>query len=544
MRLKAYRRKEKDGNMKKAVKFILKTLVVLAAIMMVLFVFIKWRIDHEVAAVTPLPMSMQNVDLTVKLDPNFTPRILPPTGEPQHPFMAANDSSVMHAGGWESDAHAAAAIFSNQAKVISRRAGGKAARQCATFTFIKAGHPLILCGGLTSFRLQLLDKDSLELLAFYDLPMRPSTFEAAVKRDIRIIFSDTSGGAYFYLDDQDRAVLADSQQRISRIKPIESGGKWRFERQESWDMRPYVPNDCFHYNNLWPKGECDAITTVMPDYNGLIWWVTRHGRIGSLNPQTGKVAATDFGGEEVQNSFAIDKSGAYVVTDHAMYRMTLENGLPTQKWRIEYNRGTGRKIGSINQGSGTSPTILGGGKYVTWTDNADDKIAIIVAHLGDVAHGQKRQICRVPVFASGGSATDNSMIGYEQSIILENNHGYTNALIQADYEDVTGGVVRVDVREDESGCDIIWESNLKVPSVVPKLSLGNGIAYFYSFELVDNGDRLWSLVGLDFETGKEVIRIPTGTGIAYNNNWASIAIAPNGDTYVGTRQGLLKIVEG
>jgi len=73
------------------------------------------------------------------------------------------------------------------------------------------------------------------------------------------------------------------------------------------------------------------------------------------------------------------------------------------------------------------------------------------------------------------------------------------------------------------------------------MSLGNGIAYLYSFEILDNSDRLWSLIGLDFETGEEVIRIPTGTGVAYNNNWASIAIAPNGDTYVGTRQGFLKV---
>ena len=459
--------------------------------------------------------------------------------------MTTNDASVMHAGGWESDTHPASAAHTSAAKVRSRRAGGKAARQCATFTFTSKGLPLILCGGLTSFRLQLLDPENLDLLAFYDLPMRPSTFESMVKRDITIIFEDTSGGAYFYLDDQDRAVLADSSQHIRRIGPVQDEkGKWEFKEFNSWDMNSYVPNDCYHYNNLRPTGECDALTTVMPDHSGLIWWATRNGRMGSLNPKNGDVKALDLNGEEIQNSFAVDATGAYIVSDHAMYRFTLDaDGMPRQRWRIPYDRGTGRKVGSINQGSGTSPSIFGGGKYVTYTDNADAKIAIIVAYTGDVPDGQTRQICRVPVFAEGGSATDNSMIAYDRSIILENNHGYTNALIQKDYGDVTGGVVRVDVREDESGCDIIWESDVKVPSVVPKLSLGNGIAYFYTFELLDNGDRLWSLVGLDFETGKEVVRFPTGTGIGYNNNWASIAIAPNGDTYIGTRQGIVQIRE-
>ena len=185
--------------MKKVLNFIFKAFLVLSVLLFAGGNFIKWRMDHEVAAVTPLAMSTEGVELTPSVNPNFTPRLLAPTGEPQHPYMATTDSSAMHSGSWENDVHPAKAVSSANVEVITRRAGGKAPRQCATFTFIKAGHPLILCGGFTSFRLQLLDKDSLELLAFYDLPMRPSTFEAMVKKDTDIIFTDTSGGAYLYL---------------------------------------------------------------------------------------------------------------------------------------------------------------------------------------------------------------------------------------------------------------------------------------------------------------------------------------------------------
>ena len=526
--------------MGKFFKFILKALLVLILLAIAALVFIKWRMDHEVAAVTPLAMSTEGIDLTPTRDAGFTTQKLPPTGEPQHPYMAVTDTSAMHAGSWENDVHPAKAVTSTDVEVTTRRAGGKAARQCATFTFITEGHPLILCGGFTSFRLQLLDKDSLELLALYDLPMRPSTFEAMVKKDTDIIFTDTSGGAYMYLDHEDQAVLADAKQRIRRIKPVrDKNGKWEFVETYSRDMTDYVPNDCYHWNNLRPTGECDGITTVMPDYNGLLWWVTRKGRVGSLNTETGEVIATDLGGEEIQNSFALDKDGAYIVSDHAMYHMKLVDGMPTQQWRVAYDRGSGRKVGSINQGSGTSPSLFGE-DYLTFTDNADDHMNIYVARRGELGEGESRVICKVPVFTKGASVTDNSMIAYDRSIILENNAGYTNSMIQKDYNAVEGGVVRVDVREDESGCDTIWTNPLKVPSVVPKLSLGNGIAYFYSFDLLDNGDRLWSLVGLDFETGREVIRVPTGTGQAFNNNWASIAIAPNGDTWVGTREGVLR----
>jgi len=524
-------------------KLISRIFLTLFLLLFLAFISIKWIMDHEIASVTPLSMSTIEVNLNPVVDKNHIFKNLPENNEPQHPFMAKTDRSAMHAGSWESDVHPASAVSSKNIKIISRRAGGSAARQCATFTFIEQGHPLILCGGLTSFRLQLLDKDTLELLAKYDLPMRPSTFESIVKRDTDIIFTDTSGGAYMYLDNEGRAVLADAKQKIRRIKPTQNNkGTWKFVEIDSWDMNKYVPNDCYHWNNLFPKGECDGITTVMPDYNGLLWWVTRNGRVGSLNTETGKVLFTMLNGEEIQNSFAVDKEGAYIVSDYAMYHMKLLDGQPIQQWRFEYDRGSGRKVGSINQGSGTSPSLFGD-NYLTFTDNADSNMNIYVARRNLLNGDEERIICKIPVFKTGFSVTDNSMIAYNRSIILENNSGYTNSMIQTNYEDVVGGVVRVDVRKDESGCDKIWTNDLKVPSVVPKLSLGNGIAYFYTFELLKNGDRLWSLVGLDFETGKEIIRIPTGTGEAFNNNWASIAIAPNGNTWIGTRKGVLNIKE-
>ena len=423
--------------MKGFVKFILKAVIVIAVLLITALNFIKWRMDHEVAAVTPLAMSTEDVDLTVTLDPNFLPQTLPPSGEPQHPYMAVTDSSAMHAGSWENDVHPARAVFSKGVEVTTRRAGGKAARQCATFTFIKEGHPLILCGGFTSFRLQLLDKDSLKMLAQYDLPMRPSTFEAMVKRDTDIIFTDTSGGAYLYLDNDDRAVLADAKQRIRRIKAEQlEDGEWQFRETDSWDMTDYVPNDCYHWNNLNPSGECDGITTVMPDYNGLLWWVTRKGRVGSLDPSSGHVVMTDLGGEEIQNSFALDEDGTYIVSDHAMYHMKLKDGMPTTQWRVPYDRGSGRKVGSINQGSGTSPSLFGE-NYLTFTDNADDHMNIYVARRGALADGEERVICKVPVFTKGASVTDNSMIAYGRSIVLENNSGYTNSMIQKDYNAVS-----------------------------------------------------------------------------------------------------------
>ena len=102
-------------------------------------------------------------------------------------------------------------------------------------------------------------------------------------------------------------------------------------------------------------------------------------------------------------------------------------------------------------------------------------------------------------------------------------------------------MVRVDVRADGSGCDIVWTSPLKAPSVVAKLSAGNGIAYFYSFDLTADGKQNWSVVGLDFRTGKQVLKVPTGQGRGYDNNWASLSISPDGALYAGMMGGLAQV---
>ena len=179
-------------------------------------------------------------------------------------------------------------------------------------------------------------------------------------------------------------------------------------------------------------------------------------------------------------------------------------------------------------------------KWLTFADNADGRINIIVLRRADGV-----AICSVPIFKEGASATDNSMIGWGRSIILENNAGFKSAHEQTDWDAVAGGVVRVDVREDESGCDTVWTSQLKVPSVVPKLSAASGIAYFYTFDPAPDPDgrpdQNWSIVGLDFRTGRQIIKIPTGRGKAFDNNWASMSIAPNGDFYAGMLGGLVQV---
>ncbi len=464
---------------------------------------------------------------------------------PPHPFLASDGRAAMHADAYNSDVHPGPGPLGRAPKVRTRDGSQMPGGSCPVVTVARDRRLVVLCANLFHFELHLIDPQTLDLLARYLLPPRPSTFEALYTLDPDKIMSDTSG-AYFYLDEQDRIVIPDARQHIRRIAYREvtnESGKpshWEFYELNDWNLQEHVPHDCVGLWKWRTQGECDPITGVMPDYAGRIWWITRHGRLGTLNPDTGEIHAMQLTSEEIQNGLAVAEDGVYVLSDHALYRFEADaSGAPQIGWREVYDRGSDRKQGSINQGSGTTPTLFGD-NYITITDNADERIRLLVyRRRQDVT--RERLVCAVPLFDANASATDNSMIAWARSIIIENNYGYSNVFQQKDWSRVRGGITRIDVREDESGCDVVWTSPERSPSVVPKLSAANGLVYFYTFESQPNGKNAWYLMALDFATGATRFKIRTGTGPAFDNNWSPITLAPDGTAYVGVLQGLVAI---
>lgn len=217
-------------------------------------------------------------------------------------------------------------------------------------------------------------------------------------------------------------------------------------------------------------------------------------------------------------------------------------GQPRQVWREAYDRGSVRKSGSINRGSGSTPTLLGE-RYVAITDNADRRINLLVYRR--VANfGGQRLVCKLPLFANDASATDNSLIGWNRSLIAENNHGYSSAFAQTDWGVVSGGISRIDVRADESGCAPVWHSTERSPSTAPKLAVANGLTYFYTFEPQASGENAWYLNALDFVSGATRFKALAGVGQAFDNNWSPITLAPSSTAYVGTFGGLAALWDG
>ena len=143
-----------------------------------------------------------------------------------------------------------------------------------------------------------------------------------------------------------------------------------------------VERDCFSFPwNLRPTGRCDVVTSVMPDWSGRYWFVSRLGVIGVVDPATGAVRTIRLPDEEIENSMAVDRDAVYVVSDRAVYALTADGeGAPTVEWREEYDRSGGPRPGQLALGSGTTPTLVGD-DLLAITDGADP-VRVVVMRRG------------------------------------------------------------------------------------------------------------------------------------------------------------------
>jgi hypothetical protein len=133
-----------------------------------------------------------------------------------------------------------------------------------------------------------------------------------------------------------------------------------------------------------------------------------------------------------------------------------------------------------------------GKRWVAITDNADPMNVVVYRRGADVRG--RREVCRVPVFHKGASATENSLIAAGRAMVAS----------------------------------------------VPKLSLANGLVYTVTKDPAGTSD-VWCLAALDFRTGKLVYKYRYGTGPGFNPNYAPVSIGEHGEAYVGVLDGLVRI---
>jgi hypothetical protein len=428
---------------------------------------------------------------------------------PHSPFMAPNERSNLHNDAYSSDVNVNPGPLGRDMEVISTALF----RECASITFDSRDRLISVCVGLEGPQLLMFDSRTLELLAEFPLP--PRTASGAE------VFTSFGGGGYFYLDERDRAIIPTTTLQIFVVAATDPRG-FRFER--SYDLRGHLPPD-------------DSIISALPDFSGRIWFVSNRGIVGTVDQASGAVRTLRLEGEGITNSFSSDEQGGvYIVTDRALYRFEADgDGAPVVIWREEYENTLERKPGQVDDGSGTTPTVMGK-DLVNITDNADP-MNVLVFKRGRNVSGE-RLVCRQPVFSQGQSATDNSLITTDRSIVVENNYGYANPQATSDGRSTSPGLERVDMKPGGQGCHKVWRSEETSPSVVPKLSLANGLVYAYT-KPGGNNDDPWYLTAIDFRTGQTVYKKLAGTGLGFNNHYAPATLGPNGTMYVGVLGGLV-----
>jgi hypothetical protein len=429
---------------------------------------------------------------------------------PRHPFMAPNDRSNLHDDAYQTDtANGPGPLGRNTERISSSNLG-----VCGSVTFDSKGRIVTVCVGAARPTLKLLDPRTLDQLASYDPPPRQSP--------PLNLFQDFTGGGYFYLDQRDRAILPTTTRHIYVVGQTAEPA---FRLERDYDVSATLASD-------------DKIVSALPDWSGRIWFATVRGVVGVVDPATGATKVHDTK-EPIGNSHAVDETGGvYIVTDGALYRFDADpSGAPRVTWRQPYPNIGEVKPGQTERGSGTTPTLMGR-DYVSITDNADPMNVVVYRRAKTVTGS--RLVCSQPVFQRGAGSTDNSLIGTATSMVVENNYGYTGP--SATTGGTTApGVERVDIDADGRGCHTVWRSQERSPSVVPKLSLENGLVYLYTKEADPNGDDPWYLTAVDFRTGRTVWKRLAGRGLGFNNNYAPVTLGPEGTAYVGALGGIVAL---
>ena len=443
------------------------------------------------------------------------------TKAPRNPFMAPNPRSNIHNDTWMTDAYRGPGPLGNSPAAISN---AMPPALCGSLTFHSRGFLVSVCPSLVAPpQVRVIDPVTLELLATYDMPNAsdPPGTKA---------YQNFAGGGYFFLDGRDR-IWSSTKTSYLFVLQVSPDGR-SITKVRDYDLTSVLEPD-------------ERISSALPDFRGRIWFVSKkNGKVAILNTKTGRIRAIRLG-EDIQNSFTVDRRGIYIVSSKRMYRFRARRGKPKVQWKITYANSGIVKPGQADAGSGTTPTIMRGG-YVAITDNADPMNVVVYRKAARLKRGQRRVVCRVPVFDQGASATENSLITNGRSLYVENNYGYQDPFGPNSGALTTTGFARVDVNRGGRGCRKVWTNTTeRAPSVVPKLSTRTGLIYTYTRDpdpLPLRQPYFWTAISA--RTGQTAFKVYAGNGLGFNNNYAGMALGPTGTAYLGVTGGLIALRDG
>ena len=351
-------------------------------------------------------------------------------------------------------------------------------------------------------------------------------FAVLAKADIpaRKSLSDPSGGWYTRMDQLGRPIVATPNQDVRVYEVLKEDGQYRWQIAERWDLKDHLP-------------EGISPLDVVPDWQGNYWFMTGYGQVGYINRQTGKIDAIQLGdGDEVfGTALAVTREAAFLLGTNALYRLEVDgNSKVGIRWAFDYGQS------ATTNGDLTAPTVFDGGKLIAFglNDGRERGRAMVLKTTADDISKDQRTVCQQPVFKPGKSFLDNTMVGYDKSLVVQNNFGG----IFYELLEYEPGLARVDVRDDYSGCDTIWEDYTVSSQTPPRLSTGDGHVYQYARKRgTDDDVHVWYLAAHDFETGAVDSQIFIASGERADNPMLSIDFLPGNVMVSGVRNGMLAL---
>lgn len=319
----------------------------------------------------------------------------------------------------------------------------------------------------------------------------------------------------------------------------------------------------------------EVLMNSMYDATGNVWYTTGELNYGTQYSTTlgyvepdGTIHKLHLPAQIVENGMAVNGTTMYVVTGPPtnytseatgyVWAFTTKPGTQnvTLVWRTPYDAGSGRKLGGLTRGGGSTPSLLGS-EYLTTTDNADRQVALLVVHRDKQPEGSNQVFCRVPLFGIDASSSDIRPTvhfdgnNYGVSIINTFKEpppqltGINGSTINGEWNNMAqqpGGIVKVSVARD--GCRIAWQNSLKMKSV-PVLSTSTGLYYGH---VQDEGWAVkgiyeWYAVAMSWATGEVVWRQRTGAGGTYNDNQFQAAIGPDNRLYQANIDGVVWLAD-
>ncbi len=484
------------------------------------------------------------------------PHPSPNSGTPQNPLLSPNPYNLVHMDPWNSDVvNVSGPLGRNPVAFSSTLADARnnpdsIMFECVFMTYTSHGHMITACFGADELSVVLLDPQTLEVYDHIELPMvlpeeTGNFFDAQELNGL--------SASYIFFDKNEHFFISIKGNKIIVLVEGGSDASPKLVLDQEYDMTKWVSAD-------------NRILGLALDWQGRIWFYLTGffatstspgipGAVGvfdpALYPNDSAVQMYQFQeqGELIRNSMAItEDGGVYVVTMKKMYRLGLDaEGKPQIVWEAGYDNAGNMKPGQYNAGSGTTPTILGEGRYVAITDNAEPDMQVVVYRTApdeELELGQNWIVCEMPVFQyAKGGALDNSLVGSRLSLIVENNYGYVYDFENMTVSESEPGFERIDIDPNGQGCTKVWVNSEIVSTTSAKLSTRTGLIYTYSRKY-DDQYKVWAYywTALDFRTGKIVWEKLAGTGHEkFESHWPALYVGPDETLYVGLFGGLAAI---